>query len=84
MSPTIPERMATLEAEARHQSERLAEAKVKLAEMQSDISAIKTILTRADGGWKMLVFIGGVAGAAGAILMWVVDTLMPFIPALPR
>lgn len=39
-----------------------------VTEMKADIKAMRAVLDRANGGWKMFIFIGG-AGAALATLV---------------
>ena len=45
-----------------------------------DIRAIRACLDQAKGGWKTLMLVGGMAGAAGAL----VAKIIPFLGGLPR
>lgn len=95
MGPTVQERLATLEAELRHQAMRQEEAKAELAAMReefrqdlkaqtADITTIKDILTQAKGGWKVFIGVGTVAGILVSGLSWAAGKLLPFIWSLPR
>lgn len=99
MSPTMPERLATLEAQGRHQGEKLEEFRVEarediaslrleIATVRMQVGEIKEILTQAKGGWKAMVLMGSVAGAVlGAVItacMWLLDAVQPLLSVLPR
>ena len=48
--------------------------------MAGDLKAIRSALDQARGGWKTLMLIGGIAGAAGALITKVI----PFLGGMPR
>lgn len=55
-----------------------AETKVEILErtvneLRDDVKHIRSILDGAQGGWKMLLAVGGVAGAIGGAIGWVVS-----------
>ena len=49
-------------------------------DMAKDLKAIRSSLDQAKGGWKTLMLVGGVAGAAGAL----VAKVIPFLGGVPR
>lgn len=52
----------------------------ELREIKGDVKAILALVNQAKGGWKTLVIVGAVAGAAGAL----VTKLSIFAGVLPR
>lgn len=40
----------------------------ELREIKGDVKAILALVNQAKGGWKTLVIVGAVAGAAGALI----------------
>lgn len=40
----------------------------QVAEMRSDLRAVRDMLAEARGGWKLMLAVAGFAGTAGAIL----------------
>lgn len=51
--------IAVMETKMRHME-------ASFAEMSADIKAIRSQLDQAKGGWRILMLIGGAAGALGA------------------
>lgn len=47
-----------------------------MTELKADMKAVLAAVNQAKGGWKTLMLISGVSGAAGALLA----KLLPFIP----
>ncbi len=47
--------------------------KEDVAQLRADVASIKEMLSEARGGWKALAWVAGLAGAAGAVLVWLVD-----------
>ena len=45
-------------------------------EVLDELKAIRSTLDQAKGGWKMLVTVGGVAGAIGSVGTWALTHLM--------
>ncbi|MEZ0212418.1 MAG: hypothetical protein ACAH27_05640 [Xanthobacteraceae bacterium] len=97
MSPglTQPERLARLELQSEHHSEKLEEFRTEsreaivdvrtdIARVRADVSAIKEIMTEARGGWKVLVLAGGLAGFLGTVMMWFLSKFLPLLTSLPR
>ena len=95
----MPERLATLEAQGKHQGEKLEEFRVEtrddiaslrleIATVRMQVGEIKEILTQAKGGWKAMVLMGSVAGVVlGAVItacMWLLDAVQPLLSVLPR
>ena len=52
----------------------------ELHEIKADVKAILALVNQARGGWKTLVVVGAVAGAAGAL----VTKLSMFAGVFPR
>ena len=52
----------------------------ELREIKGDVKAILALVNQARGGWKTLVVVGAVAGAAGAL----VTKLSMFAGVFPR
>lgn len=52
----------------------------ELREIKADVKAILALVNQARGGWKTLVVVGAVAGAAGAL----VTKLSLFTGVFPR
>lgn len=55
------ERLATLEQQMR-------DSRDDIAEMKIDVKAIRTALSEARGGWKIVLLLGGGAAAVGAAI----------------
>ncbi|KZD12165.1 hypothetical protein [Oceanibaculum pacificum] len=55
------ERLATLEQQMR-------DSRDDIAEMKIDVKAIRTALSEARGGWKIMMLLGGGAAAVGAAI----------------
>lgn len=70
---TDPERIAILE-------QQMIDVKDDVSDMKSDVKEILRTLNEAKGGWKGIMWIVGVSGAAGAILTKLISAL----PVLPR
>lgn len=45
--------------------------------LKRDVQDIKTLLTEARGGWRVLVLIGGAGAAAGAFALKILDKVLP-------
>ena len=52
-----------------------AEQAEDIRAIKNDIHAIREMLAEAKGGWRTLMWVAGVAGAAGAILAKVIPAL---------
>jgi len=67
---------AVLKNEVKHLTgavEKLSEA---LAENNRNVAAINGTLSEARGGWRVLMLVGGVSGAAGSGLTWLTQLFM--------
>jgi hypothetical protein len=53
--------------------EAIGALKEDVAQLRTDVAAIKDLLSEARGGWKSLMWVAGFASAAGAVLVWVVS-----------
>ena len=63
----------------RHEAE-IMSLQADMRELKSDVKTILNTLSEARGGWKTLMLIGGIAGAAGALITKVI----PFLGGMPR
>ena len=43
--------------------------------LRSDVREIREILDRADGGWRALMWVGGISGTVGASVAWFASKL---------
>lgn len=48
-----------------------------MSEMKDDVKAIRAVLDKASGGWKMLLVVGGLSAAIGSFITKAL-TLWPF------
>lgn len=55
-----------LEAEVRHLREKIEVQAGLLRDAMRDLRTLNDILTQARGGWRVMVIVGGAAGALGA------------------
>jgi hypothetical protein len=62
---------------------RLDRIESDLTEMKEDIKAMRQILSQAQGGWRMLMVVGGACGSLGAAISWAAShiSLKPIIVA---
>lgn len=42
-----------------------------MEEMKANVQAMRDLMEQSKGGWKTLVFLGGLASACGAAITWV-------------
>lgn len=42
----------------------------KVDSMEVNVQAMRDLMEQGKGGWKTLVWLGGIAGSAGAIINW--------------
>lgn len=56
---------------------KVEEIERKLERQEKTLAEIKSILTEARGGWKVLVLIGGAGAAFGAFALKVLDKVLP-------
>lgn len=69
-----------LDERSEAQGREIGELKKAIAELQSTVNRIDRMLSEARGGWKMLLMVGGAAGAAGAAI----TKVAAYLSALPR
>ena len=41
--------------------------------LTANVQAMRDLMERSKGGWRTLVWLGGVAGSAGAAISWAMD-----------
>lgn len=59
-----------------HQAD-IAQLKADMAAMRSDMKEIKETLLQAKGGWRMLMAVGGLGSALGAVGGWIASHVLP-------
>lgn len=42
-----------------------------MEEMKANVQAMRNLMEQSKGGWRTLVFLGGLASAVGAAIAWV-------------
>lgn len=42
----------------------------KVDKMEENVQAMRDLMEQSRGGWRTLVWLGGIAGAAGSIISW--------------
>ena len=42
-------------------------------EMKANVQAMRDLMEQSKGGWKVLVFLGGIAGTVGGIIGWFIS-----------
>lgn len=45
----------------------------KVDSMEKNVQAMRDLMEQSKGGWRTLVWLGGVAGSVGAIAAWVIS-----------
>ena len=68
-----------LEGEVKALHSMLTEQNKTLARLLIKLESVETQLSEAKGGWKTLVWLGGVAAAGGGLVTWVLSHV-PFRP----
>ncbi len=69
MSEVDPRSFGKLEAE-------VEALQKQITEMSADLKAVRSAMDAAGGGWRVLVAVGGLSGAATAVLI----KFLPFLP----
>lgn len=73
----LRERIAVLEVEAKHTSEKLDEANDRLDGIDAKLSEIHELFSKAKGIWWFLLILAGLAGTFGAAIIkaanWLVE-----------
>lgn len=59
--------------------EAFKEVKAENKAIQETLDGIKTRFDRIDGGWKVLMVVGGAAGTAGGVLVGIAIKMWPFL-----
>lgn len=42
-------------------------------EMKANVQAMRNLMEQSKGGWRVLVFLGGIAGTVGGIIGWFIS-----------
>ena len=69
----IEERIVRLEVRMQDTREDLRELKDDSKATRADVSAIRSKIDRAEGGWKVLLAVSSVSAGLGAVAMKAVD-----------
>lgn len=64
--------MTEIERIARLEAQRIADRE-DIAEIKTDVKAIRSAVDQAKGGWKMLLAVGSAAGVIGAGLSQLIE-----------
>lgn len=74
-----------LSQQVKNLQESMEEARSDIKATRTDISLINQKFDRIDGGWRVLIVIGGVAGTVGAAITAIAIKAWPFLlGTLPR
>lgn len=74
-----------LSQQVKHLTESLREVRVDVHTIDEKVDGIHSRFDRIDGGWKVLMFLGGLAGIAGSILTTILIKIWPlFLGTLPK
>lgn len=69
---TLAERVETLVRDLR-------KVESTVTDVDSKVDGIITTLAKVEGGWKVLIAIGGIAGAVGGLVIGLVIKAWPFL-----
>ena len=67
--------MGKHEAQIDHLEKELEGVRRDLAAVRVSIDEIRSILDKADGGWRALMWVGGISGTVGASVAWFASKL---------
>ena len=42
-------------------------------EMKANVQAMRNLMEQSKGGWRVLVFLGGIAGTIGGVIGWFIS-----------
>lgn len=73
MSDINPREFGHLEARVDALTSSVASQAEVMKLMTQQLQTMNNTLTEARGGWKAMMWIGGVAGTAGSVLTWLVQ-----------
>lgn len=65
--------LAVLENEVEHLTQAVAELKASNVAMQKQLEEIRSLLSEAKGGWRVMMLIGGAFMALGGFLGWAIQ-----------
>lgn len=65
--------LALLEREMEHMKLAMADLKYSNARQDAKLDEITKKLNEANGGWRVLMLLGGAAGTVGAFIAWIVS-----------
>lgn len=65
--------IAVLQTEVKHLSDAVADLKAVNAAQSEKLDNLLRVIEEARGGWKVLMMVGGAAGAIGSAVSWVIS-----------
>lgn len=65
--------VARMESEISHLTDAVEELKKSNAAMRLQLEEIRTLLSEARGGWRVMMFVGGAFMTLGAVFAWVLQ-----------
>lgn len=67
--------VAILQERVIHLNISVDELKVLVKNLTASINTVERTLSEAQGGWKTLMWIGGMSASVGAVISWVISHL---------
>lgn len=65
--------IARLEVEVGHLTRSMADLQESNQQLTAKLDQVLLTLSEARGGWKTLMFVGGLASSLGAVMTWVIQ-----------
>jgi hypothetical protein len=65
--------IARLEVEVGHLTKSMADLQESNQQLTAKLDQVLLTLSEARGGWKTLMFVGGLASSLGAVMTWVIQ-----------
>ena len=62
-----------LEVQVEHMTTAMAELKVTNAQMQKQLEEIRSLLSEAKGGWRIMMLVGGACVTLGGFFAWAIQ-----------
>ena len=68
-----PREYGKLEAQVQRIIKDVDELKDEIKELKESIQAMRDLMEQSKGGWRVLVFLGGIAGTIGSVIGWFIS-----------
>lgn len=65
--------IARLEVEVGHLTKSMADLQESNQQLTAKLDQVLLTLSEARGGWKTLMFVGGLASSLGAVMTWIIQ-----------